>query len=97
MTTDDDEQQHRRLLMRRFLSDFRRQSSVHDYKLPNTLVGELSLLHRNLSRTCLRQSSPCFQYETGDTRRQLVSLPRRCRRVPEDRHATLMIMTTAIS
>ena len=28
----------RRLFIRNFLTDFRRQSSVNDYKLPNTLV-----------------------------------------------------------
>jgi hypothetical protein len=27
-----------RLLVRNFLTDFRRQSSVNDYKLPSTLV-----------------------------------------------------------
>lgn len=29
---------HRRLFIRNFLTDFRRQSSVNDYKFPNTLV-----------------------------------------------------------
>jgi hypothetical protein len=31
-------QRHRRLFIRNFLTDFRRQSSVNDYQLANTLV-----------------------------------------------------------
>jgi hypothetical protein len=33
-----DHHHHRRLFIRNFLTDFRRQSSVNDYKFPNTLV-----------------------------------------------------------
>ncbi len=37
-STSTTEEHHRRLLIRKFLSDFRRQSSVNDYNIPNTLV-----------------------------------------------------------
>jgi hypothetical protein len=37
------DEHHHRLFIRKFLSDFRRQSSVNDYKFPNTLVCTMNL------------------------------------------------------
>lgn len=40
-------QRHRhRLLFRKFFTDFRRQSSIHDYQLPNTLVCQVPSVFR---------------------------------------------------
>jgi len=43
-TTDEHHHHHRRLFIRNFLTDFRRQSSVNDYKFPNTLVCIIVIL-----------------------------------------------------
>jgi hypothetical protein len=37
-TGDQHSHHHRRLFIRNFLNDFRRQSSVNEYKFQNTLV-----------------------------------------------------------